>query len=294
MLSIPPSRAITLTLHTEEEEEEESLCMLFVQLLFSNYRFLAKCSGYFVIARPHLYLPTMTVTAATVANFAMIITMVNVSSLISYCFGKYRTSIPSPYGWAFDIAFGTESFLNVVIGGFLVSAMKGVKATPSQIAIETIQTIRAFLTWNCVSSMFCYTCSIYLAKNLSDTMKIEEMKKSSPNVTEKQFRQQMFIGMVVAYTAIFAIKAAILYTIYDFYKAAKEKGGDLEEPVAFFFPAQQQGGRGLPIMAGQFQFNRPPGSPNVVSREPPAMLVNLPVLRHLPPAAAPARALTPA
>ncbi|KAL1440407.1 hypothetical protein MTO96_009448 [Rhipicephalus appendiculatus] len=150
----------------------------------------------------------------------------NSFSLLKYAFGFYRRSIT--YGWAFDLAFGSECFINLVSDYFLLAAYKDSLV------------LLGFIAWNTTSIAICFVTSIVLAVHFANTVDlkdaIQDLKEQ--NMDEADFRRQMMITTISVFTFMAFLKGAILYNIYMYYKKTDgTDGSDEEPPTAFYFPA---------------------------------------------------------
>lgn len=161
----------------------------------------------------------------------------NSFSLLKYAFGFYRRSIT--YGWAFDLAFGSECFINLVSDYLLLATYKDFPL-PSLLLGKDNLVLLGFIMWNSTSITICYVTSIVLAVHFANTVDLKEAMQDlkEQNVDEADFRRQMMMTTISVFTFLAFIKGAILYNMYMYYKKTDGTDGSVEEPpTAFYFPA---------------------------------------------------------
>ncbi|XP_077507593.1 uncharacterized protein LOC144118558 [Amblyomma americanum] len=160
----------------------------------------------------------------------------NSFSFLKYAFGFYRRNIS--YGWAFDLAFGTECFLNMVSDYLLLATYKDFPR-PSSLRGRDSLVLLGFIVWNSAGVGICYVASLVLAVHFASTVDLKEAMQEirEQNVDEADFRRQMMMTTISVFTFVAFIKGAILFNVYQFYKKADSDGSIEEAPTAFYFPA---------------------------------------------------------
>lgn len=160
----------------------------------------------------------------------------NSFSLLKYLFGFYRRNIS--YGWAFDLAFGSECFLNLVSDYLLLATYKDFPR-PSSLWGRDSQVLLGFIVWNSAGVGICYVVSLVLAVHFANTVDLKEAMQEirEQNVDEADFRRQMMMTTISVFTMMAFVKGAILFNVYQFYKKADAYGSVEEAPTSFYFPA---------------------------------------------------------
>lgn len=129
----------------------------------------------------------------------------NSFSLLKYAFGFYRRSIT--YGWAFDLAFGSECFINLVSDYLLLATYKDFPL-PSLLLGKDNLVLLGFIMWNSTSITICYVTSIVLAVHFANTVDLKEAMQDlkEQNVDEADFRRQMMMTTISVFTFLAFIK----------------------------------------------------------------------------------------
>ncbi|XP_049520208.1 uncharacterized protein LOC119445191 isoform X1 [Dermacentor silvarum] len=161
----------------------------------------------------------------------------NSFSFLKYAFGFYRRSIA--YGWAFDLTFGSECFINLISDYLLLATYKDFPL-PSLLLGKESLVLLGFIAWNSAGISICYISSIVLAVHFANTVDLKEAMQDlkDQNVEEGDFRRQMMITTISVFTLMAFMKGAILYNMYMYYKKTDGVDGSIEEaPTAYYFPA---------------------------------------------------------
>lgn len=159
----------------------------------------------------------------------------NTFNVLKYLYGFYRRNIS--YGWAFDTAFGVECFINLLSDYVLLASVKGYPL-PSMLVGRDVFVLFGFIIWNAAGVGICYISSAVLAVHFANTVDLKDAAQElrEQNVDEANFRRQMMVTTLSVFTLMAAVKGAIVYNLYAYYKKV-EQGDDVEAPTAFYFPA---------------------------------------------------------
>ncbi|XP_065309348.1 uncharacterized protein [Dermacentor albipictus] len=92
----------------------------------------------------------------------------NSFSFLKYAFGFYRRNMA--YGWAFDLTFGSECFLNLLSDYLLLATYKDFPL-PSLLLGKDSMVLLGFIVWNSASVGVCFVSSIALAVHFANTVR---------------------------------------------------------------------------------------------------------------------------
>ncbi|XP_049520209.1 uncharacterized protein LOC119445191 isoform X4 [Dermacentor silvarum] len=222
----------------------------------------------------------------------------NSFSFLKYAFGFYRRSIA--YGWAFDLTFGSECFINLISDYLLLATYKDFPL-PSLLLGKESLVLLGFIAWNSAGISICYISSIVLAVHFANTVDLKEAMQDlkDQNVEEGDFRRQMMITTISVFTLMAFMKGAILYNMYMYYKKTDGVDGSIEEaPTAYYFPADptapvpflppeskrhtRANVGGAPPAAARCGLTGAPDTAMASARRPPAPAAVLPSVRRPP------------
>ncbi|XP_054921037.1 uncharacterized protein [Dermacentor andersoni] len=222
----------------------------------------------------------------------------NSFSFLKYAFGFYRRNMA--YGWAFDLTFGSECFLNLMSDYLLLATYKDFPL-PSLLLGKDSLVLLGFIVWNSASVGVCFVSSIALAVHFANTVDLKEAMQDlkDQNVEEGDFRRQMMMTTISVFTLMAFIKGAILYNMYLYYKKTGGVDGSVEEaPTAFYFPADptapvpflppeskrhtRANVAGAPPAAARCGLTGAPDTAMASARRPPAPAAVPPLVRRPP------------
>ncbi|XP_054921041.1 uncharacterized protein [Dermacentor andersoni] len=129
----------------------------------------------------------------------------NSFSFLKYAFGFYRRNMA--YGWAFDLTFGSECFLNLMSDYLLLATYKDFPL-PSLLLGKDSLVLLGFIVWNSASVGVCFVSSIALAVHFANTVDLKEAMQDlkDQNVEEGDFRRQMMMTTISVFTLMAFIK----------------------------------------------------------------------------------------
>ncbi|KAL3234705.1 hypothetical protein MRX96_003353 [Rhipicephalus microplus] len=144
----------------------------------------------------------------------------NSFSVLKYAFGFYRRSIT--YGWAFDLAFGSECFVNLVSDYLLLATYKDFPL-PSLLFGKDSLVLLGFIAWNSTSVTICYVSSIVLAVHFANTVDLKDAMQDlkEQNVDEADFRRQMMLTTISVFTFVAFIKNLIGFRYVEEFRALR-------------------------------------------------------------------------